>query len=107
MDPNRDLSALSAGQLTIIAVVAVVLLAGWLISMFLADRDQARHSGPRYDGRPPDSEAGMTLPPSGPGGPAELSGLGYPGWVIRAGLSGLGYPGWPTSTVSSSCRKDR
>jgi hypothetical protein len=72
--------ALSTGQLTVIAVIPTLLLAGWLIAIFLANRDQAKHSGPAYDGRPPSQEAGMTLPPpSGPGGPAELSGLSYPG----------------------------
>jgi hypothetical protein len=35
MDSN---SALPAWQLAVIAVVAVVMLAGWLIAVFLADR---------------------------------------------------------------------
>jgi hypothetical protein len=49
MNPN---TALSTGELIAIAVIPTLLLAGWLISIFLADRDQGRHSGPRSDGRP-------------------------------------------------------
>jgi hypothetical protein len=37
-------SVLSAGQLAIIAVVPVLLLAAWLISVFVADR-APRHRG--------------------------------------------------------------
>lgn len=37
-------SALSAGQLAIIAVVPVLLLAAWLIFVFVADREP-RHRG--------------------------------------------------------------
>jgi hypothetical protein len=37
-------SALSAGQFVIIAVVPVLLLAAWLISVFVADREP-RHRG--------------------------------------------------------------
>jgi hypothetical protein len=39
MDPN---SALSAGQLAIIAVVPVLMLAIWLISVFVAAREPRR-----------------------------------------------------------------
>lgn len=39
MDPN---SALSAWQLTIMAVVAVVTLAAWLIAVFVAAREPRR-----------------------------------------------------------------
>jgi hypothetical protein len=39
MDPN---SALSAGQLTIIAVVPLLTLAFWLISVFVAAREPRR-----------------------------------------------------------------
>jgi len=38
MDPD----ALSTGQLAVIAIIPVVLLAGWLISIFIANRDSAR-----------------------------------------------------------------
>jgi hypothetical protein len=37
-------SALSAGQLAIIAIVPVLLLAAWLIFVFVADREP-RHRG--------------------------------------------------------------
>jgi hypothetical protein len=42
MSPNSDLSA---WQLTIMAVVIVVALAGWLIAVFLAAREPRRHDG--------------------------------------------------------------
>jgi len=48
-------SALSAGQLAIIAVVPVLLLAAWLIFVFVADR------GPRHRGA-----AGTTSLPQQP-----------------------------------------
>jgi len=38
MDPY----ALSAGQLAVIAIVPTVLLAGWLISVFIANRDSGK-----------------------------------------------------------------
>jgi hypothetical protein len=63
--------ALSTGELAVIAIVPTLLLAGWLIAIFLANRDQGRHSGPAHDGRPPSQEAGMTLPPSGPQRPGQ------------------------------------
>jgi hypothetical protein len=53
MYPN---SALSAGQLAIIAVVAVLSLAIWIGSVFVAAR-QPRHR---------DSAAGMASPPRHP-----------------------------------------
>jgi hypothetical protein len=40
MYPNSELSA---WQLTLMAVVAVVLLAAWLIAVFLAAREPSRH----------------------------------------------------------------
>jgi hypothetical protein len=40
MYPN---SALSAGQLAIIAIVPVLFLAAWLIGVFVAVRDPRRH----------------------------------------------------------------
>jgi hypothetical protein len=40
MDSN---SSLPAWQLAVIAVVATVMLAGWLIAVFLADRQPGRH----------------------------------------------------------------
>ncbi len=43
MSPNSDLSA---WQLTIMAVVTVALLVGWLIAIFLAAREPRRHDGP-------------------------------------------------------------
>ena len=48
-------SALSAGQLAVIAIVPVLLLAAWLIFVFAADR------GPRYRGA-----AGTTSLPQQP-----------------------------------------
>ena len=45
-------SALSAGQLAIIAVVPVLLLAAWLISVFVADR-APRHRGAAWTGSLP------------------------------------------------------
>ena len=48
-------SALSAGQLAIIAIVPVLLLAAWLIFVFVADR------GPRHRGA-----AGTTSLPQQP-----------------------------------------
>ena len=39
----HDNSALSAWQLAAIAIVAVVTLAGWLIAVFLADRQLRGH----------------------------------------------------------------
>jgi len=39
----HDNSVLNAWQLAAIAVVAVVTLAGWLIAVFLADRQPGRH----------------------------------------------------------------
>jgi threonine/homoserine/homoserine lactone efflux protein len=49
MSPNSDLSA---GQLTIMAVVIVVLLFAWLIAIFLAAREPRRHDR-AAPGRPP------------------------------------------------------
>ena len=43
VSPYPD-SALSAGQLAIIAIVPVLMLAAWLVLMFAADR-QPRHRG--------------------------------------------------------------
>ena len=40
MDPN---SVLSVWQLTIMAVIPVVLLFAWLIAIFVAAREPARH----------------------------------------------------------------
>ena len=40
MYPN---SALSVWQLTIMAVIPVALLTGWLIAIFVAAREPARH----------------------------------------------------------------
>jgi hypothetical protein len=59
-------SALSAGQLAIIAVVAVVSLAAWLIAVFLAARQPrgtsaAVNAGPREG----DTDATVTQLPSG------------------------------------------
>jgi hypothetical protein len=59
-------SALSAGQLAIIAVVAVVSLAAWLIAVFLAARQPrgtsaAVNAGPRGG----DTDATVTQLPSG------------------------------------------
>ena len=42
MDPN---TALSAGQLALIAIVPVVCLAIWLTSVFVAARQSRRDSG--------------------------------------------------------------
>jgi len=53
MYPN---SALSAGQLAIIAVVAIGCLAFWLVSVFVAAREP----------RPRDSAAGTASPPQHP-----------------------------------------
>jgi hypothetical protein len=58
MYPN---SALSAGQLAIIAVVATLSLAVWLTSVFVAARE------PRHRG----SNAGMTSLPQHPPGTQE------------------------------------
>jgi hypothetical protein len=41
MDPN---SALSVWQLTIMAVIPVALLFGWLIAIFVASREPGRQS---------------------------------------------------------------
>ena len=50
-DPN---SALSAWQLTIMAVVIVASLAAWLIAIYLADREPRRHDRAGVaGGRPP------------------------------------------------------
>ncbi|HEV2258195.1 MAG TPA: hypothetical protein VGS06_34110 [Streptosporangiaceae bacterium] len=64
-------SALSAGQLAIIAVVAVVSLAAWLIAVFLAARQPrgtsaAVNAGPRVE----ETGAAVTQLPSG-AGPAD------------------------------------
>ena len=59
-------SALSAGQLAIIAVVAVVSLAAWLIAVFLAAR-QPRGTSAAVNAGPREEETGaaMTQLPSG------------------------------------------
>lgn len=59
-------SALSAGQLAIMAVVVAVALAAWLIAVFLAARQPRRTSaaadaGPREE----DAAATVTQPPCG------------------------------------------
>ena len=58
-------SALSAGQLAIIAVVAVASLAAWLIAVFLAAR-QPRGTSAAVNAGPHEEETGATvtrLPP--------------------------------------------
>ena len=64
-------SALSAGQLAIIAVVAVVSLAAWLIAVFLAAR-QPRGTSAAVNAGPREEETGATVTqlPSG-AGPAD------------------------------------
>ena len=59
-------SALSAGQLAIMAVVVTVSLAAWLIAVFLAAR-QPRATSVASSAAPPQehSAANVTEPPSG------------------------------------------
>ena len=57
MYPN---SALSAGQLAVMAVVAVVLLAAWLISVFLAAR-QPRGASAAVNAGPREEETAATV----------------------------------------------
>ena len=56
MDPN---SALSAGQLAVMAVVVTVSLAAWLIAVFLAARQPHRTSAAVNTG--PDKETAATV----------------------------------------------
>ena len=57
MYPN---SALSAGQLAIMAVVVVLALAAWLIAVFLAAR-QPRGTSAAVNARPPEEDAAATV----------------------------------------------
>jgi len=57
MYPN---SALSAGQLAIMAVVAVLALAAWLIAVFLAAR-QPRGTSAAVNAGPPEEETATTV----------------------------------------------
>jgi len=52
-------TALSAGQLAIIAVVAVVTLAAWISAVFLAAREPAQRNVPAA-GTPENSESAPT-----------------------------------------------
>jgi len=60
MNPN---SALSAGQLAIMAVVVTASLAAWLIAVFLAAR-QPRRTSVAASAAPPEEGAAVTELPS-------------------------------------------